>query len=311
MNVYLKHIVILVIALLFGGTIFSQVSVKASVDRDKILIGEPIRLTLQAYTPLGEPISWFPLDSIPGFDFIEKGKLDTIENVDNKKLEQQLVITSFDSGQVAFPPLELKVGDNIYYTDSIMIDVAYINFDPAADYRDIKAIEEVEGARASWLPWAIGAAIILAIGLIAWFMLVRKKKIITTTTPEIKLSPYEEAMESLARLRQYDWTAPGATKHYYTELNDILRHFVQRRMKMASLEKTNDELILQLQQSDMGKENFTKLVQTLRMSDFVKFARYQPADTDNSHNWEVINSSIKTLHNLPEYNQTPGPVPTK
>ncbi|MHA4845100.1 hypothetical protein ACX0G7_13085 [Flavitalea antarctica] len=298
MNFSLKHIITVSLLFFTVFSTYSQVSVKASVDRDKILIGEPITLTLQAYAPLGEPVTWFALDTIPRFEFISKGKLDTIENVDNKKLEQTVVITSFDSGSVLFPPLEMKVGDRIYLTDSLIIDVAYKNFDPAAEYKDIKAIEEVENNSTDLVPWIIGAITLLAIAVIIWLM--RKKKTSEagkiTATP--LLPPYEQAMDALAKLKQMDWSQPAAVKNYYTELNDIFRVYVNRTMDITSLEKTNNELILQLRQSGMSKERFNELAQTLRMSDFVKFARYQPAQSDNEQNWEVINTSIKTLNNL-------------
>jgi hypothetical protein len=284
----------------------SQVSVKASVDRDRILIGEPINLVLQAYTPLGENVTWFNLDTIPGFEFIRKGKLDTIENVDNKKLEQKLVITSFDSGTVVLPPLEMTVGTRTYYTDSVIVDVAYHNFDPAAEYRDIKAIAEVEDGSSDYIPWIIGAVTLVAIGLIVWLLRKKKKAIGSVDAAVPALPPYEEAMEKLELLKKYDWTLPGATKNYYTELNDIFRVFVMRRMQITSLEKTNDELIIQLRQSGMSKESFSQLAQSLRMSDFVKFARYQPEQSDNDHNREVIRSSIKTLDTLSALNEPRG-----
>src|SRR6478735_7096318 len=108
MNFFLRYIVSVFLLFIIAFSANGQVSVKASVDRDKILIGEPITLTLQAYAPLGEQVSWFALDTISRFEFISKGKLDTIQNVDNKKLEQSVVITSFDSGIVVLPPLEMK-----------------------------------------------------------------------------------------------------------------------------------------------------------------------------------------------------------
>jgi hypothetical protein len=305
MKGYIRHIICGLILVVICKAVNSQVSVKASVDRDKILIGEPIKLVLQAYTPLGEPVTWFNLDTIPGFEFIEKGKLDTIENVDNKKLEQSLVITSFDSGSVVFPPLEIAVGARTYFTDSIVIDVAYHNFDPAAEYRDIKAIAEVDGASADYIPWIIGAATLIAIALIVWLLRKKKKALPASAGNAAALPPYEEAMEKLALLKNYDWTLPGATKSYYTELNDIFRVFVFRKMSITSLEKTNDELIVQLKQAGISKENFSQLAQALRMSDFVKFARYQPERSDNDHNWEVIRSSVKTLNDLEDVNQQP------
>jgi len=308
MTGFLKHIVSILAAFLVGCSAFCQVSVKASVDRDKILIGEPITLTLQAYTPLGENISWFALDTIPRFEFIRKGKLDTIENVDNKKLEQTLIITSFDSGAVVFAPLELKVGDRSYFTDSILIDVAYKDFDPAAEYKDIKSIQEVDDNSSDYIPWIIGAVTVLAIALIAWLMRKKKKQAGLSTIAVPALPPYEEAMKALSAINDRDWTQPLATKNYYTELNDIFRVYVNRAMGITSLEKTNDELIVQLKQSGMSKDSFSHLAQSLRMSDFVKFARYQPQQAENEENVEVIRSSIKTLNNILELNK---PVETK
>jgi hypothetical protein len=312
MNFFLKHIIAVFVLLLTAFSANSQVSVKASVDRDKILIGEPITLTLQAYAPLGEPVTWFALDTIPRFEFISKGKLDTIENVDNKKLEQTVVITSFDSGIVVFPPLEMQVGARIYFTDSLLIDVAYKNFDPAAEYKDIKAIEEVENNTTDLVPWIIGVVTLLAIAAIVWLMRKKKKEGAGKIAAAPALPPYEQAMDALANLKKMDWTQPTAAKNYYTELNDIFRVYVNRTMDITSLEKTNNELIFQLRQSGMGKDRFAELSQTLMISDFVKFARYQPAQSDNEQNWEVINTSIKTLNNInvagktsPESNKDP------
>jgi hypothetical protein len=298
MNFFLRYIIAASLFFITALPAISQVSVKASVDRDKILIGEPITLTLQAYAPLGEPVTWFALDTIPRFEFISKGKLDTIENVDNKRLEQTVVITSFDSGSVVFPPLEMQVGDRIYLTDSLVIDVAYKNFDPAAEYKDIKAIEEVENNTTDLVPWVIGVVTLFAIALIVWLMRKKKKSIAGETAATPSLPPYEQARAALANLKKMDWTQPSAPKTYYTELNDIFRVYLNRAMDITSLEKTNNELILQLRQSGMSKDTFTQLAQTLRMSDFVKFARYQPEKSDNEQNWEVINAAIKTLNNL-------------
>ncbi|HTF31362.1 MAG TPA: BatD family protein [Flavitalea sp.] len=302
MKLHSRHIIFEFLLFLIAISANSQVSVKASVDREKILIGEPITLTLQAYTPLGQDVTWFRLDTIPGFEFIRKGKLDTIENVDNKKLEQTLMITSFDSGSVVFPPLELTVGNRVYLTDSLVIDVAYKDFDPAADYKDIKAIEEVEDTSTEYIPWIIGAVTLVCIGVIIWLLRKKKKAVPETETGVSKLTPYQEAMEALEKIKAYDFSEPGSTKTYYTRLNDILRVYMHRKLKISSLEKTNDELILQLKQTGISKEKFTQLAQALRMSDFVKFAKYLPEKSDNDTNWEVINNSIKTLNELAELN---------
>src|SRR6266699_6963235 len=84
-----------------------QVLAKASVDRDSIRIGEPIKLTLDVRYPLGADFSWFKLDTIPHFEFLNKGKADTSSDMNGKEIVQVLIITSFDSGRFQIPALVL------------------------------------------------------------------------------------------------------------------------------------------------------------------------------------------------------------
>jgi hypothetical protein len=307
MKFYTTHIIVVFLSFFISLTAAGQVNVRAQVDRDKILIGEPVKLLLQVYTPLGENVTWFNLDTIPGFEFIQKGKLDTIENVDNKKFEQTLVITSFDSGRIAVPPFELVVGTRSYYTDSVFVDVSYKDFDPAADYRDIKAIEEVEDKSATYIPWIIGVVTLICLGLIVWLLRKKKRNVAPASASAARLPPYEEAMDALEKLKGQGLADPIAAKNYYTSLNDILRVFLHRQMDISSLEKTNDELIVQISSAGISKDRFTELAQTLRMSDFVKFARYLPADADNVKNWDVIRNSIRSLNNVAEPEKPAAP----
>jgi len=276
----------------------AQVLVKASVDKDAILIGEPVKLLLDARMPLGAQISWFTLDSIPAFEFLEKGKVDTIEGVDGKKIQQVVTITSYDSGYRVIPPLTLKVGNTTYATDSIGINVTYTPYNPDADYRDIKEIIEVPNPSAGAIPWIIGVATVLAIAAIVWLLMVKKKKDIPIAEKIPELTPYEEALNALDALKQKGWPAPADSKFFYTQLNDVLRVFVMRKLRISSLEKTNDELTRALVTLKPDAEQFRQLAYALQIADFVKFAKYTPGETENEQNFNSIRSAITTLNNL-------------
>jgi len=276
----------------------AQVLVKASIDRDKILVGDSIVLTLDVRAPLGEDVTWFNLDSLPHFEFLDKGKVDTIEGVDGKKWLQQLVITSYDSGYWQIPILSMKVAGKTYYSDSLGVQVTYANADLSADYKDIKEIEDVPNTDTNYIPWIIGAVTLVAIAIMV-LLLFRKKKVVPVAGPVVvKQTPFEEAMQALEVLRQKDLPNKGAIKEYYTGLNDILRVFVQRKLNIASREKTNEELIIALKKQQMQEEHFRALSDALRMADFVKFARYEPGIADNEKNFTIIETAIKTLNNI-------------
>lgn len=278
--------------------ITGQVLAKASVNRDQILIGEPIKLTFEVRIPLGQSYTWFNLDSIPHFDIIDRGKADTSDNIDGKQLHQELTITSFDSGTVVIPPLVLKVNGKSYATDSIPIEVSYAQLDLSKDYRDIKEIEEVpKPAWMALIPWILGAFTLIAIGVIVYLLRKPKQAAPVPQPVQPKLGPYEEALQALEELRKQGWQN-GEVKTYYSRLNDILRVFMFRKMKVATLEKTNEELIGELRRTPMDKEHFNQLVHALQIADFVKFARYQPDQNDNEKNFAVIETAIKTLNNI-------------
>jgi hypothetical protein len=64
------------------------------------------------------------------------------------------------------------------------------------------------------------------------------------------------------------------------------------------MQKTNEELMLQVRQLGLPNEAFILMAQTLRMSDAVKFAKFVPADDDNEQSFRNIRTSIELLNNL-------------
>lgn len=294
----MKTALLWLIALISTLGLNAQVLVKASVDKDAILIGEPVKLLLDARMPLGSQVSWFSLDTIPHFEFLEKGKVDTIEGVDGKKIQQVITITSYDTGYRVIPPLSFKVGQSVFSTDTVGVMVAYTPFNPEADYRDIKEIEEVPNPSAGYIPWIIGAVTLIAIALIIWLLMGKKKKELPVAEKVVELTPYEEAVSALDTLKQKGWPQPAESKYFYTQLNDVLRVFVMRKLKISSLEKTNEELIRALAVLKPDPEQFRQMAEALQIADFVKFAKYTPGDADNERNFNSIRAAITILNNL-------------
>ena len=293
-----KYILAISLLLTLHYGVIAQVYVKASVDKNNILIGEPITFTIEAYIPLGQQVTWFPLDTIPHFEFLKKSSRDTVESIEGKKITQVMAITSFDSGQWEIPQLELKVQKQSYYTDTLLIDVGFTPFDRDADYRDIKDIINVVNPNTKYIPWFISAAVLLSLGAVIYFLRKRKSETVAVKKESPRLSPYDEAMFALSELQKKGLPQNGQVKWYYTELNDILRIFVFRKLNIATMERTNEELILQLRQLNLSRDSFSQLAQALRMSDYVKFAKYQPGSADNEMNYKIIQSAIHTLNTV-------------
>lgn len=263
---------------------------KASVDRTSILIGERIRFTLEADVPESQPIRFFSIDTIEHFEFLDKGKTDTSNTTSGTKLRQQFLLTSFDSGRWVIPSYPLDETGSIR-TDSIMIDVGFTPFDTSKPYNDIKDIIEVTVEEKKENYWYYIAAAGTVIVFLVIYLLTRKKK--PATAAATAENPYQEAMKQLDLLRRTELS----TKEYYTKLTDIFRSYLAKRKNISSMQKTTDELAMQLKAVQKENSQYNQLTQVLRLSDFVKFAKYQPAAEDNRQAFDIIKNTIQTIEN--------------
>lgn len=290
-----KHIIQIIFFFLFCSFARAQVSVRSNISRDNILIGETISLAVEAYVPIGANVTWFSSDTIPHFEVLKKSGIDTIQSIDAKKHSQTFNITSFDSGRQYIPPFEIIVDNQPYYTDSILINVAFTPFDPNEDYKDIKDIIDVKNPSVKFLPWAITGLAALSVAFLIYLWYRRKFAASPLKQEQVPaLTPYEVAMNALSQLALKNVTN-GEVKAYYSELNDILRKYVSQKFSVSTFERTNEELILELSGMGIPKDAFISLAQSLRMSDFVKFAKFRPAEDDNRNNLKIVTSSIEIL----------------
>lgn len=296
-NIYLQRSLWVIIAQFFFGLVYSQtpspsspVSVRATINRDKILIGEPIELKLEARVPADANVQWFATDSIPRFEFIDRGKIDSSRQ---GAYSQTLLITSFDSGRVVIPALSLSYNGETYLTDSLPVVVSYSAFDPQQDYHDIKDILEVRPA-SNYLFWIliVSGSLLLLFLVFLWLRRRKRKKAAVPSEVPSRLSPVQEALQALDELKK-EWPAD---KIFYTKLNDIIRWFVYRKTGLTTMQKTNDEFILQLEKQGLPQDEFIVLAQILRLCDVVKFAKFAPSESDKEHSWKVIRSSVQSIN---------------
>ncbi len=296
MNVSRKYRLGFLLVVLLQYTAQSQVLVKSRVDKDSILIGETLRISVEARLPMGETLTWKIPDSLAHFEWVEKGKPETTDAVDGKKIVQVLAVTSYDSGYWVIPPIKISVKGKSYATDTVGVRVVYIPQNPADDYRDIKPIIDVESSKKFDKKWIIliGMTVLVIIAII---ILLRKKKTTQQTTSIVsKLSPYEEAINTLEQLRKKLPDEALQMKPFYTDLNDVLKKYLAGSRQWPSSQKTNEEMIHYLRSSGLSQESILPLFQTLRMADFVKFARYLPGKEDHLKNIEEIEKAITTLN---------------
>lgn len=304
MNMSFRRTILFWLCLFFVHVTIAQdvPAIKSSVNKTQVLLGQPFELTVEAYIP-GGSVAKFPIiDTIDHFEMLEKPAIDSTSKSGGVEIKAVYRITSFDSGHWVIPPFSLS---ERIRTDSIPVDVMFTSpFDPKQEYHDIKDVTDVEipKKKQDWWWYVAGGALLVAV--ILWQVL-RKKPAPVAAAPPVKITinAYEEAMRQLEKLEG----EKADVKQYYSKLVEIFRLYVFRRKGILSLQKTTDDLVLQVRELIPDKDQFDKLSQTLRLSDFVKFAKFIPSEDDNINALTEIKRSITVIEKATAANmQQPG-----
>ncbi len=268
--------------LIAGIQTMNAQAVKTYIDRNKILIGEHIRLEIKVNLAASNYRVDFGIpDSIPHFDVIDQGKYDTTaEGV--YSMRQTISFTSFDSGVWKFPSFPVTISapgqaSKSFYSDSVLIQVGYSPADSTNELRDIKPVMEVFVVDRTWIYYAIGALLLLIlIYLLYRYFKTRKKK--APPVFNTKLTAYEEAMKALEQLQQ----SGSEPKVFYIGLSDIFKRYYSRKTNMNLMPDTTGDLLLRLREHSRSADIVSTAAEVLRFGDAVKFAKFQPTENENA-----------------------------
>jgi BatD DUF11 like domain len=273
--------------------------IRATLDKNQILIGEQIRYSIDVNSPMVSGNQLPQFDSIPHFEIIEKASRDSLISATGASYHLEWKLTSFDSGTRYIPAFAITIGKQIYKTDSLAVEVSYGKVDTSGDYHDIKTIIDIENPDVKYIPWILGAVTLISLALFIYF--VRQRPTVNgqpydDIPADDGISPLDEAMASLDQLKKMLRDDPSSVKKYYSGMFDTLRVFMHRKLGIITMEKTSEEMIISLSDLKMDRETFTNLAASLRMGDFVKFAKYVPGPFENDNNLEVIRKAILTIN---------------
>lgn len=295
-----KRKIVFVVLCCFGSLlcVHAQPALKATVDRNDILIGEQLKLTVTATLPKQDFfIKWIEIpDTLEHFELVEKSTIDS--SFTNQKLtglSQTLTFTSFDSGLFVLPSFNANFSPSTddttfnLVTDSFAVKVSYVA-DSTNTLRDIKTIREVNDAIPIWY-WIAGAAgLLLLIGIGIWIYRHYKKggKLLPTRS---SLSAYQLAITELEKLKELDLSSPAAIKQYHTKLPEILKQYLAVKQGAFYGSSTTSEILILLNQKNFDKAMLSETAAALRCSDAVKFAKFIPERNES----EKCSLSVKAV----------------
>lgn len=266
---------------------------QAVLDTAVLRIGEQATLTLRVDLITGTPTVQWPVigDTLMRHvEVVRRSAVDTIRFEDQQdpgyRLEQELIITSFDSGFWAIAPFQFMIDGRSIGTEPLLLEVRSMELDSAGAVRDIRDIIEPPFNIVYWLQdhaWWVGGSLALAVlATLLWsYFRTRVRAPTEAVVPGNAIPLHERVLNELRTLEAERVWQQGLHKVYHSRLTDLLRGYIEERYQVPALERTTDELLHELRVSPLTGDQRTQLANMLRLADMVKFAKATPTPAEN------------------------------
>lgn len=289
-----------------------DVHVSARVDSHNVLIGDWIKLHIEAEYPNDVKLNWPQItDSLQKIEIIERTS-PTIERTD-KTIKEKIIftITAFDTGTHIIPSLDFtykKLGvqnqlvdttEFIVSTNPIPIFVHSVGIDTAQEIKDIKPPLTVPITFGEILPYLIGVVFICILLYLIYFFRKKRKKGIFEIFETPKRPAHEIALEALQALESEKLWQRGEVKQYHSKLSDIVRTYIENRYYIKAMESTTGEILGDLHKLNLNGTLTASLREMLTIADLVKFAKGQPLPDENqislNHAYNFVRQTIPQI----------------
>ena len=271
----------------------------AKLDTSAMLIGDQVKLDISFSYPSKTLVRWPVIGDtiLKTIQVINRTKIDTLLSSDKKTLtlHQKFLITSFDSGFYAIPPIRFfykQPSDTTIrftQTETLLLSIHTMAVDTTKVIKPIKGPLNVPLTFKEILPWLLLAILVILIISAVLFYLKKRKKAepVFQIRSRNQLLPHELALSELEKIRARKLWQEGRTKEYHSELTDVLRSYIESRFNIMAMEMTSLEILDEIKtQKVMNKGSYEKLNYILTLADLVKFAKMKPLPTENELSME-------------------------
>lgn len=279
----------------------AQVTATLKADSNHIEIGDHLQLKLTIQSPKTHILQWpkFDGDTIGKMEIIERSKIDTSALSNKLVFTQTLVVSAFDSGSYVISPQAIfflnqqKATDSVF-TNDYVIDVKTLDVDTAKPIKPIKAPLKVSYELREFFWWIVAGIALLAliIGLFLYRKYYKKKKTIVESTRPTE-PEHIWALNELKKLEEQKLWQNDQHKLYYSKISDILRSYLEYRYDILAMESTTDEIAKLISSLSISREHQNRLIETLQLADFAKFAKMTPLPDQNMRSMENARAFVE------------------
>jgi hypothetical protein len=277
-----------------------------SLDTSSIRIGEQVQLRLHATLPKSATIYWpaIPDTLTATVEVASKSPLDT--NATSRKefvnYSQTIFITSFDTGFHYVPPFTIFYsysGDTSRHellSEGVYLKVRTVEVDTTQAIRDIRGPIQAPISFAELAPYLGGMAVLGIIISLVWYYFWRKRmnKPLFPVLSRPQGPPWQIALQNLDLLEDKKLWQNGKIKEYYSELTDILRHYLHQQHNIDAMEMITSEILSAYDSAGIQPDSRSLLTNVLIQADYAKFAKAIPLRSENEQSLTFARQLIET-----------------
>lgn len=286
---------ILYVILLSVGAVYAQVNVSVRLDSVGFFVGQQDGIELRVVMDSGQHLQLPRIKKgdilLPDVEVIDVLKTDTQRINDGRRLEisQKYIITAWDSSLYRIPPFKVKVDDRVYESNPLAVKVLTVDVDTLhAD--KIFPPRDLQQVPFCWDDWkgiiysVLGIVILSGLAVYVARRMRNGKPVFSIIRIKKKLPPHQVALTEIEQIKtSRSWDSQEDNKEYYTRLTDTLRTYIQARYGFSAMEMTSGEIIQNLKEKG-DSQSLSELRNIFSTADLVKFARFQPYNTENDNN---------------------------
>jgi hypothetical protein len=263
---------------------YSIPSVSLTLLSEKPLtIGDPVDLALTVYHDRKDTVI-YPSGGEEFAPFMLRDHSMKRKKVGSGAMKTMVLytVTVFQTGETAFPPLTVMVGDEEYQTEELVISILSVL---PADEAEPELMDIVPPYRARIRTTTI---IIILLGIAAAFgayraarkYLIRPRQIPKTVVEtDSHFDPFAYSITELESVRTEHAQDRADSKRVYTTISHTLKLFFGSIFSIEALEMTTSEMKRYLRRSNARRTRYVEsnqLINILYRSDMVKFAKDMP-----------------------------------
>ena len=277
------------------------VTVRASVDRERVTVGD--RITLTIVVQHDARLSLDALERAAAFGDFEVLAVEPPQEraLDNGRVETTLAFTVavFRTGDLEIPAIAVPYADadgnpTTATAPGVPISVASVipPGESPADIRDLKPQLGVPGGAPAYVrPALIAAPVVIVVGMALLLARVLRRRRVPVPAGPPPL-PEDEARAELERIAALRLPESGAHKEHYRLISGCIRRYLTGRYDLSAVALTTAELEEQMGGRGVDRWQARLVSGLLQECDDVRYGQYAPAaaraDADLTAAFEIV-----------------------